>query len=32
MTLKKQLFKDDGTPIFDDAIIYKRGDQWQFRM
>lgn len=32
MALKKQLFRDDETPIFDDAIIYKRGDQWQFRM
>ncbi len=32
MALKKQLFRDDETPIFDDAIIYKRGELWQFRM
>jgi integrase len=32
MSLKKQHFREDETPIFDDAIIYRRGEQWQFRM
>ncbi len=32
MSLKKQSFADDEMAIYDDAIIYKRGDYWQFRM
>lgn len=32
MPLKKQSFADDEIAIYDDAIIYKRGDYWQFRM
>lgn len=32
MSLKKQSFADDEIAIYDDAIIYKRGDYWQFRM
>lgn len=32
MSLKKQKFKDSEIPIFEDAVIYKRGDYWQFRM
>lgn len=30
--LKKKNFKTDEFPIFDEAVIYKRGDYWQFRM
>ena len=32
MTLKKQHFKSDEVLIFDDAIIYKRGNYWHFRL
>ena len=32
MALKKQTFDDDEIAIFDEAIIYKRGDYWHFRM
>ena len=32
MALKKQTFDDDEIAIFDEAIIYKRGDYWNFRM
>ena len=32
MPLKKQTFSDDEIAIFDDAVIYKRGDYWHFRM
>ena len=32
MVLKKQSFSDDEIAIFDHAIIYKRGEYWQFRM
>lgn len=32
MALKKQQFSDDEIVIFDDAMIYKRGDFWHFRM
>lgn len=32
MPLKKQQFEQDEVPIFDDALIYKRGGYWQFRM
>ena len=32
MTLKKTAYADDEIPIFDEAVIYKRGDYWQMRM
>jgi hypothetical protein len=32
LALKKQEFKDDEIPIFDEACVYKRGEYWQFRM
>ena len=32
MTLKKQHFNLDEVLIYDDAIIYKRGNYWQFRL
>jgi len=32
MPLKKHLFNDDEEPIFDEAVIYKRGEYWQMRM
>ncbi len=32
MSLKKSQFADDEIPIFDEAVIYKRGDYWQMRM
>ncbi len=32
MVIKKQEFTEDEVVIFDDAIVYKRGDYWQFRM
>jgi len=32
MTLKKKQFSEDEIPIFDDAVIYKRGEFWQMRM
>ena len=32
MALKKQEFKNDEIPIFDEACVYKRGEYWQFRM
>lgn len=32
MALKKKEFEPDEEAIFDDAIVYKRGDYWQFRM
>jgi len=32
MALKKQSFSEDEIGIFDDAIIYKRGNYWHFRM
>jgi integrase len=32
MALKKKTFADDEIGIFDDAVIYKRGDYWHFRM
>jgi hypothetical protein len=32
LALKKQQFKDDEIPIFDEACVYKRGEYWQFRM
>ncbi len=32
MALKKQEFSDDEIPIFEDALVYKRGEYWQMRM
>ena len=32
MVLKKQSFGEDEVAIFEHAIIYKRGEYWQFRM
>jgi integrase len=32
MVIKKQDFDEDEVVIFDDAIVYKRGDYWQFRL
>lgn len=32
MPLKKKEYDADEEAIFDDAIIYKRGEYWQFRM
>ena len=32
MPLKKQSYNDDEEPIFDEAVIYKRGEYWQMRM
>lgn len=32
MPLKKSEYSDDEIPIYDEAVIYKRGDYWQMRM
>lgn len=32
MPLKKTEYADDEIPIFDEAVIHKRGDYWQMRM
>ena len=32
MSLKKKKFSESEFPIYDEAIIYLRGDIWQFRM
>jgi hypothetical protein len=32
VVLKKQLFAEEEIAIFDEAVIYKRGEYWQFRM
>lgn len=32
MPLKKKQFSDEEIAIFDEAVIYKRGDYWHFRM
>lgn len=32
MTLKKQKFTTEEIAIFEEAVIYKRGEYWQFRM
>jgi len=32
MPLKKHAFSDDEEPIFDEAVVYKRGDYWHMRM
>jgi hypothetical protein len=31
MTLKKKTFSEEEILIYDEAVIYKRGDIWQFR-
>jgi len=32
MSLKKQTFKANEIQIFEEAVIYKRGEYWQMRM
>ena len=32
MPLKKQTFNDDEIEIYDEAVVYKRGEYWQMRM
>lgn len=32
MALKKAEFSDDEIPIFEEALVYKRGEYWQMRM
>ena len=32
MALKKAEFNDDEVAIFDDALVYKRGEYWQLRL
>ena len=32
MTLKKKIFSEDEETIFDEVVIYKRGNYWQFRV
>ena len=32
MTVKKKKFNENEITIFDEALIYKRGEYWQFRM
>ncbi len=32
MPLKKTQYADDEIPIYDEAVIHKRGDYWQMRM
>ena len=32
MALKKHSFSDDEESIFDEAVIYKRGEYWHMRM
>ncbi len=32
MPLKKQTFTEDEIEIYDEAVVYKRGDYWQMRM
>lgn len=32
MAMKKHTFKEDEIAIFDEAVVYKRGDYWQMRM
>ncbi len=32
MPLKKQTFNDDEIEIYDEAVVYKRGEYWQIRM
>ena len=32
MSLKKQSYSADEIALYDDALVYKRGEYWQFRM
>ena len=32
MPLKKQTFNADEIEIYDEAVVYKRGEYWQMRM
>lgn len=32
MPLKKHSFSDDEIPIYDEAVVYRRGEYWQMRM
>lgn len=32
MALKKAEFSDDEVSIFEEALVYKRGEYWQMRM
>jgi hypothetical protein len=32
MPLKKQTFNADKIEIYDEAVVYKRGEYWQMRM
>ncbi len=32
MALKKTTFKDDEEALFDNVVIYKRGEYWHMRM
>ena len=32
MPLKKQPLNDNEIPIYDEALIYQRGEYWQMRM
>ena len=32
MPLKRKSFNDDEEPIFEEAVIYKRGEYWHMRM
>ena len=32
MTLKKKIFSEDEETIFDEIVIYKKGNYWQFRV
>jgi hypothetical protein len=32
LALKKQQYSDEEIAIFDEAVIYKRGAYWHFRM
>jgi hypothetical protein len=32
MPLKKQSYEANEIPIYDEAVIYKRGEYWQMRM
>ena len=32
MPLKKQTFTADEIEIYDEAVVYKRGEYWQMRM
>ncbi len=32
MTLKKKNFNEDEIALFDNVLVYKRGEFWHFRM